>query len=292
MTEHLTAAYDMCGKLVKMHDPDRHVAALFAPAARRPALHALHAFSLEIAGVRGQVKDPLPGEIRLQWWREAISGERADEAKAHPVMVALLDTITNNHLPLQPFLDLIDARISDLYDDSPTDWNALEGYCSETCSALFRLSTIILMGGKDPGSADAAGHAGVAYALTGLLRAFPWHARRGQVYLPQALQDVVGVSRADIINGADSDGLRAALAEMRAKVRHHLTQVHALRANIAPEIVPAFLPLASVESYLKVMEHPNYNPFSEIVDIPQWKRVWTLWRWAKKRRSDAIPQPI
>jgi 15-cis-phytoene synthase len=281
MTDHLIAAYDICGKLVKLHDPDRHVAALFSPSDRRPALHALHAFSLEIAGVRGQVKDPLPGEIRLQWWREAISGERAEEAKAHPVALAVLDTIASNQLPLQPLLDLIEARVSDLYDNSPADWNALEGYCGETSSALFRLSTIILMKGKEPGHAEAAGHAGVAYALTGLLRAFPWHARRGQVYLPQTLQDTVGISRADIINGADSEGLRAALAEMRQKARLHLAKVEDIKAKVHTDIVPAFLPLASVGSYLKTMELPNYMPFSEIVDIPQWKRVWKMWRWSK-----------
>jgi 15-cis-phytoene synthase len=281
MTDHLPEAYTLCGKLLKLHDPDRHVAALFAPSDRRPALHALHAFSLEIAGVRGQVKDPLPGEIRLQWWREAISGERADEAKAHPVALALLDTISSNQLSLQPFLDLIDARVADLYDNSPTDWNALEGYCGETSSALFRIATLVLMKGQEPGCAEAAGHAGVAYALAGLLRAFPWHARRGQVYLPQSLQDSVGVTRADIINGEDSEGLRAALSEMRAKAREHLMKVKQLQKTIKPDALPAFLPLASVESYLETMELPNYMPFSEIVDIPHWKRVWKMWRWAK-----------
>ncbi|MGL4634525.1 MAG: phytoene/squalene synthase family protein [Beijerinckiaceae bacterium] len=277
--EALQQAYAICAELVKKHDADRATAALFAPADRRPSLYALQAFSLEIAGIRGQIKEALPGEIRLQWWRDALGGERAEEAKAHPVALAILDTIQSNRLPLQALLDLIDARVFDLYDDQPADWNTLEGYCGETSSALFRLASIILMRGEEPGAAEAAGHAGVAYAITGLLRAFPWHARRGQVFMPQSLTSAVGLSREDIVAGKDSEALRAALSEMRGQARGHLEKVDALRDTIRSEIKPAFLPLANVKAYLAEMERKDYAPYSALVDVPQWKRVWSMWRW-------------
>ncbi len=278
-------AYDICARLVKKHDPDRATAILFAPADRRPSLYALQAFSLEIAGVRGQIKEPMPGEIRLQWWRDALGGKRVEEAKSHPVALAILDTVEMNKLPLQALSDLIDARVFDLYDDPMPDWNALEGYCGETSSALFRLASIILTKGEEPGATEAAGHAGVAYAITGLLRAFPWHARRGQMFLPQSLTDSVGQSRADILAGKDSEALRAALAEMRQKAREHLNKVQALRGTIQPAIVPAFLPLATVFPYLADMERGNYDPFTALVDVPQWKRVWRMWRWPSQSRQ-------
>ncbi len=41
-------------------------------------------------------------------------------------------------------------------------------------SALIQCGAMILVDGRDPGSADAAGHAGVAQAITGLLRALPF----------------------------------------------------------------------------------------------------------------------
>src|SRR5208282_2178696 len=58
--------------LVRRHDRDRFQTALFAPAARREALFALYAFNCEIARVRERVTQPTLGQIRLQWWREAI----------------------------------------------------------------------------------------------------------------------------------------------------------------------------------------------------------------------------
>jgi 15-cis-phytoene synthase len=274
----LTVAYEICERLVKVHDPDRHTAALFAPADRRPSLHALQAFSLEIAGVRGVAKEAMPGEIRLQWWRDALSGERTEEAEAHPVALAILDTIKHNKLPLRSFLDLIDARVFDLYDDPVADWNMLEGYCGETSSVLFRLATIILMRGEEPGAAEAAGHAGVAYAITGLLRAFPWHSRRGQVFLPHSVMEAVGLTRDDIVAGKDSEALRAALGAMRDKAQEHLSKTRALHATIQPAIKPAFLPLASLEGYIARLEVKNYYPYSSIVDILQWQRIWRMWR--------------
>jgi 15-cis-phytoene synthase len=274
----LQNAYEISAGLVRKHDSDRHIAILFAPAERRPYLHALQAFSLEIAGVRAAAREPAAGEIRLQWWREVLEGKRDEEANGHPVAMAIRDTIARNNLPLQAFVDLINAREFDLYDELLADWNAVEGYCGETSSALFRLATIILAKGEDPGGADASGHAGVAYALTGLLRAFPWHARRGQVFLPASLLAAVGLDRDDIVRGEDSEKLRAALGDMIARARDHLAKVRALQSAIRPDTRPAFLPLAMVERYLAPMLAQTYSPYKTIIDAQNWVRIWAMWR--------------
>jgi 15-cis-phytoene synthase len=283
MSELLPNAYAICGGLVQKHDADRYVATLFAPADRRPYLHALQAFSLEIAGVRAAAKEPMPGEVRLQWWRDVLNGQREEEANGHPVGMAIRDTIAVNKLPAQALLDLIDARAFDLYDEPPADWNALEGYCGETSSALFRLASIVLMKGEEPGSADAAGHAGVAYAMAGLLRAFPWHSRRGQVFLPQSVLTAVGLDREDIVSGSDTPKLRAALSEMRTRAYNHLAKARALKGGIRPEIKTAFLPLAMVERYLSPMDGRTYKPFATVIDVANWLRVWTMWRWSRSQ---------
>ena len=62
-------------------DRDRYLASLFAPAGPRDALFALYAFNVEIARVRELAREPMPGEIRLQWWREVLAGERESEAR-------------------------------------------------------------------------------------------------------------------------------------------------------------------------------------------------------------------
>ena len=84
-----------CEQLVREADKDRFLATLFAPAAQRPALFALYAFNAEIARVRDVAREPMPGEIRLQWWREVVEGGRSEEARAHPVAAALLETMAD-----------------------------------------------------------------------------------------------------------------------------------------------------------------------------------------------------
>ena len=86
-------AYAHCDALVRHTENDRYFAGLFAPAMARPHLYALDAFAHEIAQVGHRSREPTAGEIRLQWWRETICGERPGEAGAHPVAVALADTI-------------------------------------------------------------------------------------------------------------------------------------------------------------------------------------------------------
>jgi phytoene synthase len=200
------------------------------------------------------------------------------DVRANPVAAALDDTIVQFRLPRQALVSLIDARIFDLYDDPMPSLNDLEGYCGETSSSLIQLSSIILAGGGDPGTADAAGHAGVAYAMTGLLRAFPWHARQGQVFLPADILARHGVVRDDIVAGRGGPGLKGALADLRAVIRRHRDQATTLRTTIPPAAEPAFRPLALVEPYLRQMERRDYDPFHTPVDLPQWRRIWALWR--------------
>jgi len=267
-----------CEALVREGDPERFWSSLFAPADKRPYLYALYAFSHEVARVRSSVREAMVGEIRLQWWRDALQGEARGDVRSNPVAAALDDTIVKFRLPRQALVDLIDARVFDLYDDAMPTVNDLEGYCGETSSSLMRLASLVLADEGEAGSPDAAGHGGVAYAITGLLRAFPWHARQGQLYLPLDLLAKHGVVREDVVSGRGGPGLVGAMADLRALARRHLKQARPLIATAPAAARPAFRPLALVEPYLRLMERRAYDPFNTLVDLPQWRRVYALWR--------------
>lgn len=265
-------------ELVRTLDRDRYVADLFAPAERRDALFALHAFNIEVSRVREAITNPMAGEVRLQWWNDALIGEARGDVAANPVAAALLDAITTYHLPKEALFALVDARIFDLYDDPMPNVNDLEGYAGETSSALIRLATLVLTGATDNASAEAAGHAGVAYAVTGLLRAFPLHARRGQCFVPLDLLKAHGVGRDEAVSGTVTPGLRAALADMRNLARRHYEQAQAALRGVARENLPAFLPLALVPADLARMERREHDPFVAVPSLPPLARLWRLWR--------------
>ena len=278
----LAAAYAHCNAQLRECDRDAWLACLFAPELFRAHLHALHLFAHEIAHVREKITAPLAGEIRLQWWRDAIAGGGRGEVAANPVAVALLDTIQTCKLPLRAFDDMIDARIFDLYDDPMPDVAALEGYCGAIDSALVRLGTLVLAQGAEPGGAEACGHAGMALGIVRILRELPRTGTRGQVAVPVSLLQEQGLLAGDVPARKAGPQMMAVLAGLRAMARGHLARAEAGLASVAPPARAAFMPLAGVEPMLRSLERAA--PFAASTTPPQWRRQWALWRYAGRLR--------
>ena len=275
--------YAYCERLVRAADKDRYLTSLFAPAPRRPHLFALYAFNAEVAAVRERIAEPMAGEVRLQWWRDALAGRAAGDIAGNPVAAALTDTITRCGLPLGRLEGLIEARAFDLYNDPMPASDAFRGYLRATAASLFELAGTIL-GGDRASIARATEPAGLAYGIAGLLRAFPLHASRGQIFLPADLLDRSGALIEDIVTGRATPAVLAALAELRAEARTELDEARAHIADLPAAARPAFLPLALVEGYLKAMDRPGYDPFKTPVEVAQWRRQWTVWRAARRGR--------
>ena len=133
-------AYEQAAAIVRERDRDRFIADLFAPEPVRKHLHALHAFDLEIARIRFVVSEAALGEIRMQWWRDAIANNAGG---GNPLAEALLETIDKFALPRTAFDALLTARIFDLYNDPMPTMADFEGYAGETSSAMVQLGAIL-----------------------------------------------------------------------------------------------------------------------------------------------------
>jgi phytoene synthase len=153
-------AFEHCRRLVAETDKERYWAALYAPADRRDALYALYAFDHEIARVPAVAREPMAGEIRLQWWREALERTRNGEAAANPVAAALLDIVASHDLPVDGLIRLIDARGGGLYGESPSD---LEAFADAVYGAIIVLAAQML-GAHGEAVDHIAHHAGAARA--------------------------------------------------------------------------------------------------------------------------------
>ncbi|MFQ5971407.1 MAG: phytoene/squalene synthase family protein, partial [Alphaproteobacteria bacterium] len=181
-----------CADQVRRFDHDRYLSALFVPSARREAVFALYAFNLEVAKTREMVSETMLGQIRLQWWREALEGIYKGETRAHPVVEALTGAVAAADLSLELFRRLIDAREQDLDDAPPVDLETLERYAEGTSGVLLQLVQQVL-GHRQGPAHEAARRVGVAWSLTGLLRAVAFHARAKRQYLPRDMLDELGV---------------------------------------------------------------------------------------------------
>src|ERR1700724_2178009 len=271
-------AFAYCAELVRTADRDRFLSTLFAPAEHRAALHALYAFNVEVARVREVAREPLPGEIRLQWWSEVVNGERAEEARANPVAPALLTVMERHRLASARLTALIDARCFDLYDDPMARLADLEVYAQKISSTLLAFAAQILGGGEAETTESVATSAGIAYAIAGLIRAFPLHAARRQLYVPLELLERHGVEPQDIFAGKSSKNLRAVFAEVQGIARRHLLAAHQQIATLPNAVLPAFLPVALVRPALDRLA--RCDPFAP-AKLSPWRRQWLIWRSAR-----------
>jgi 15-cis-phytoene synthase len=261
---------------VRAADRDRYLATLYAPQAKRASLFAIYAFNAEIAAVRDRIREPLPGEVRLQWWRDVVGG--LGVAEGHPVAEALMAAIREHALPVATFQNALDARICDLYDDPMPSRNDLEGYCGETASALIQLACLILDPDAAPRFASLAGHAGCAQAITGLLRLLPIHRARGQCYVPKDILAAAGTLPAEFLAGDGGAGAARAVAAMTALGREHL-QAFERGARALPQTLrPAFLPLALTSAYLDLIERNPAGALRKTADLPAWRKHLAMLR--------------
>jgi phytoene synthase len=265
-----------CLDLVRQSDKDRYLSLLYAPEEKRGALAALYAFNIEIARIRDVARDALPGEVRLQWWRDLINGEGHGETDSHPVAAALTSVIKQYALPIHVFDAYCEARIFDLYNDPMPSRNDLEGYCGETASVLIQMAALILDAERASEFSESSGHAGVAQSITGLLRLMPLHRSRSQVYMPADILQAVGLN-ADTYLGSSHQAEQVNLIHaMVALADEHYSAYKKASHAMPSSLKPAFLPVSLVPVYLKGISRHANTAATQIYDISPLKRQWTM----------------
>ncbi|MBL8834601.1 MAG: squalene/phytoene synthase family protein [Alphaproteobacteria bacterium] len=248
---------DFCADQVRRFDHDRYLTALFAPAAARPALLALYAFNVEVARVRETVSEPLIGQIRLQWWRDAIAELAGGRARKHPVVEALTAVLARGVRP-DDFETLLLAREQDLTDEPPATLAALEAYAEGTSGSLARMAATIL-GGTDAAAQEAARQVGTAWALTGTLRAVPFLARQRRSRLPADLVAQAGLDIDAMYEGRPGPPLAPVARAIADAATARLVHARALRAH--RHVHAALLPATLADLHLRRLRRRGFALF-------------------------------
>ena len=278
-------AAGFCADLVRSHDFARYASTLFLPADQRRALLAVYAFNVEVSRVRELVSQPLPGEMRLQWWTDMLVGDGHGGVEGNPVAAELKLAIRTWRLPAERLSRLIEEHQFDLYNDPMPTMAALEGYANDTVSALFSLGAAIA-GWQSPEIEHLARHAGLAQGIAQTISALPMDASRRQLFLPLQVLESHGSGMQEVFAGRQTPKLRAVLDQMIAEAREHLKTALALLENAPTEVRPVFLPLALVARDLERMSRADTDPFMPCV-ASRLRTLWILWRASRSRQFRA-----
>lgn len=236
-------------------DPDRWLLTLFATPDRRQDLVTLACFNLELARNADQVSQPMLGEIRLQWWRDAVAGIEAGTPRETPVILALAELLARAPGLSRFLARMIDARGIELYPEPPADLAALERYLADSSGALNG-AWVALCGAADAGAVAMAERLGIAFGLVGVIRSVERHARAGRVLLPADHLARAGLGADDLRQRDVAGALRAPLAALADRADELLS---APVPKSGPELRPVTLGAALTRLYLRRLRQADYD---------------------------------
>jgi 15-cis-phytoene synthase len=146
--------------LIRRVDPDRWLSSRFiGDLAARADVVAIYAFDHELARAPQVASNPLLGEIRLTWWREAL--EEIFEGRAvrrHPAAQALAGAVQRRGLPRDLLETMVDARYREL-DPAPLREGELLDWARDTGGLSAQLAAQALDPATEARMALAGGSA-------------------------------------------------------------------------------------------------------------------------------------
>ena len=225
---------------LKKADPDRYRAALMSDAQGRDDLLILYAFHYELSKVPDVTSEPMLGQIRYEWWREAIDEiYTGREVRRHEISTPLAEMLLRTDVPRFWSDRLIDGRARDLDPQAFTDMDDARDYARQTSGQLMQIAVKVLGGTPD----DMVLQAGEAWGLTGLARSYGY-------YHDRALQNL---SFEDLVDAA-----QATYESARGKVKTSIFPAVAYTA-----LVPKFLRRMSRVGFDPTAEKVIYGPLSK-----------------------------
>ena len=218
-------------------DPDRARAARLADAAARERLFWLYAFHLELAKVPEIVSEPMIGDIRYQWWRDAVDEIYTGRSvRSHEITTPFAKVCQDAALPRFWIDRLINGRVRDLDPQPFAGIDEARDYCAQTSGVLMQLAAGCVSSDFDE---DAVMRAGEVWGLTGLLRAY-------------------GYYHGSMLSGVSFDDLLKITRQLYQEVREH---------KFTPELLPAIAYTGLVPTYLKSMSRAGFDPKTEATVI-------------------------
>ncbi len=246
-------------------DEPRFLAALCAPPERREPLFALVALNLELARIPVTVSEPMLGEIRLEWWREALEDlfERG-KAAGHEVIAALAAAPPPDPAPLY---EMVEARRLALAPGGLSE-SDLDAFLAGTAGALMRAEVQALGGGAK--AEEAAALAGWAEGAGRLVAALPAMMAEGSAPFDEKA-------------AREGAALRARLAALANEGLARLARARAMRREVPRAARAPLLSVHVAERALLAALKPGYDPFAPEAPSPFRLRAGLLARAALGR---------
>ncbi len=269
----LTAAYGLCRRMQRRHDPTFYWATRRLPAEVRPAVHALYGFlrgADEIVDGPRRAKSPQARRRALDEWQAELEQGLSRGVSGHPVIAAVVDAGIRHELPMSELGVYMDSMRVDCGPVRLATREDLDRYMRGSAGAVGLLMAPLL-GVPSPLHRDVA-NLGVAFQLTNFIRDVREDYALDRVYLPQDARARYGVSEQDIADRRVTPGFRSLLEREVARARELFAASSRLPDALSPGVRPGIRLACNV--YVGVLDHVEALGFDVLrrrAALPPWR---------------------
>ena len=202
--------------------------------------------------------------------------------------LAIVDTLQQFSLDIQPFRDMIAGQRMDLYRSRYETFEDLKLYCYRVAGTVGLMSTAV-MGldplqytapwSQSPGTAptEEAIALGIANQLTNILRDVGEDARRGRIYIPLEDLERFKYTEADLMAGVIDSRWRALMQFQIKRARRFYTIAEQGIGQLSPDARwPVWSALILYRKILKVIEENHYDVFSNRAFVSSLRKLLSL----------------
>lgn len=211
-----------CREFVRKHDYEGFLISQFYPKDLQGGYFALRAFAVELAMIQDHTSNQMIGQMRMQFWRDAVKGINDGQPPRHPIAMALHAVSQRAHLPMYHLKRVVDARDAELYTPMHLTTESLVAHAESTFSSMLYL-LLSMLNLTSSTLSHAASHLGCAQTFATLLRALPFHAKNGRMIIPADITAKNRVSQEDVFrHGPQAAGIEDAVFEFANTGNEHL----------------------------------------------------------------------
>ncbi|KAG8887292.1 hypothetical protein FRB98_000278 [Tulasnella sp. 332] len=237
--------------------------------------------------VRDSVSKPIIGQMRMQFWRDAVKSIQENRPPHHPIAMALHKALKEFNIPAYHLKRIIDARDRDLFAPTYMSVDKVTDYAEATSSTMLYTLLSILKLSKSDTLSHAASHIGVASSFVTLLRSLPFHASKRRMIIPADLSSKNGVQEEDVFRcGGSAEGIKDAVYDFATVANNHLLTAREMFKDegVAEAAMPVFLHAVPISSYLVNLEKANFDAFDPKLQQRDWKLPPRIW-WAARSKK-------
>lgn len=282
----LEDAYELCRQVTAEYAKTFYLGTLLMPEAKRRAIWAIYVWCRRTDELVDGPKAAETTDATLDHWEHNLesifSGNPIDVAD-----IALIDTLEQFPIEIQPFRDMIAGQRMDLYRSRYETFEELELYCYRVAGTVGLMSTAVMgidttqlsapWSQNPPNPEPEAIALGIANQLTNILRDVGEDARRGRIYLPLEDLERFQYSEKDLLNGVVDDRWRALMKFQIHRARQFFTEAERGVSLLCRDArFPVWTALMLYRGILDAIEQNQYDVFRKRAYVASWRKMLYL----------------